>query len=35
MTGPRGDMNLYSTLEKGPNRGEVSKVYTCTDLVEQ
>ena len=30
MTSPRAEMNLYSTLEKGPNRGAVSAGNTCT-----
>jgi hypothetical protein len=30
MTSPRAEMNLYSTLEKGPNRGAVSAGNTCS-----
>jgi len=30
MTSPRAEMNLYSTLETGPNRGAVSAGNTCS-----
>ena len=30
ITCPGAEMNLYSTLERGPNRGAVSADNTCT-----